>query len=161
MSKTLKKENGDIVIQESNGRPYTISGIEKLTQEVADCLMITYDPSRDFGHELDQILGNNTRLSFLSVINSAYIRSRVEEAVYRLKALQKTRPDQIDDFEAIEKIRDVKVYQTGSTDYNFIVDVTPVAGPDKNILSFSVKLSHQLLSTAKANLPGMSTDDNR
>ena len=111
MSKTLKKENGDIVIQESNGRPYTIGGIEKLTQEVADSLMITYDPSRDFGHELDQILGNNTRLSFLSVINSAYIRSRVEEAVYRLKALQKTRPDQIDDFEAIEKIRDVKVYQ--------------------------------------------------
>ena len=161
MSKTLKKENGDIVIQESNGRPYTIGGIEKLTQEVADSLMITYDPSRDFGHELDQILGNNTRLSFLSVINSAYIRSRVEEAVYRLKAIQKTRPDQIDDFEAIEKIRDVKVYQTGSTDYNFIVDVTPVAGPDKNILSFSVKLSHQLLSTAKANLPGMSTDDNR
>jgi hypothetical protein len=161
MAKTLKKENGDIVIQESNGRPYKIGGIEKLTQEVADCLMVTYDPERDFGHELDQIMGNGTRMSFLNVINSAYIKNRVEEAVQRLKSLQKQRPDQIDNFEAIDKISDIKVYAIGATEYVFIVDVAPVAGPDKNPLTFEVKLAHQLLNTARRDLPGMDKSDKR
>lgn len=159
MAQTLKKENGDLVIQESNGRMYYIQGIEKLTQDVADCLMVTYDPSRDFGQELDTVLSNNTRVSFLNVINASYIKARVEEAIARLKKLQQSRPDQLNDFEAIDTVSDVQVYiLSGATDFAFVVDVTPVAGPDKNPQTFSVKLAHQLLNTARPNLPGMSVD---
>lgn len=161
MAKTIKKEDGDILIQESNGRPYLISGTEKLTQDIADCLMITYDPSRDFGHELDKLFLNDTRLSFLGVITSTYIKNRVEEAINRLKALQQSRQDQLNNFEAIDTIRSVQVFQIKETEYAFVVDVTPIAGPDKDPLTFSVKLAHQLLSTARPNLPGMSFDDNR
>jgi cytochrome oxidase Cu insertion factor (SCO1/SenC/PrrC family) len=159
MSLTLKKENGDLVVQESNGRMYYIQGIEKLSQDTADCLMVTYDPERDFGQELDKILTSNTRVSFLNVINNSYIKARVEEAVARLKKLQQSRPDQLNDYEAIERVSDVQVYTLeGPTNYVFVVDVTPVAGPDKNPQSFSVKLAHQLLGTARPNLPGMAID---
>jgi hypothetical protein len=161
MANTLKKENGDIVIQESNGRPYYIRGTEKLNQDLADCLMITYDPSRDFGHELDNLLLNDTRLRFLNVITSTYIRNRVEEAISRLKTLQQSRLDQLANSEAIDSIRDIQVYQLKATDYVFIVDVVPVSGPDKDPLSFQIKLSHQLLDSASLNAPGLSFDDRR
>jgi hypothetical protein len=161
MSQTLKKADGDLVVLDSTGRMYFVEGIEKLTQDVGDCLMVTYDPERDFGQELEQILANNARTSFLNVINSAYIKTRVEEAINRLKSLQTSRQYQIDAYEMIDKIEDLKVYHIGKTGYAFVVDVSPVAGPDKNPLAFQVKLSHQLLDTAKINLPGMVLDDNR
>lgn len=161
MSQTLKKADGDLVIQDSNGRMYYIEGIEKLSQDVADCLMITYDPERDFGQELEQVLSHNTRSSFLNAINSAYIRQRVEEAIGRLQALQRSRPDQLTPYEAVDKINDIKVYPVGETGYAFVVDVSPVAGPDKNPMAFQVKLSHQMLDTAKPNMPGMVLNDNR
>lgn len=161
MSITLKKADGDIVISESNGRPYYVSGVEKLTQEVADSLMTIYDPEYDFGHELDTAIGNNKRLSFLNVINATYIRNRVEEAIARLKDLQKSRPDQIDDYEAVDEIVDLKVYPMGKTGYAFIVQVAPLAGPNVAPQSFSVKLSHQLLPTARKDFSGGVFDDNR
>ena len=161
MAQTLKKADGDLVIQDSNGRMYYIEGIEKLSQDVADCLMITYDPERDFGQELEQILANNTRSSFLNVINASYIRTRVEEAIGRLQSLQRSRPDQLTPYEAIEDVSDIEVYPIGKTGYAFIVNVSPLAGPDKNPMAFQVKLSHQLLATARPDLPGMVFDDNR
>lgn len=160
MSKTLKKEDGDILIQESNGRPYLVSGTEKLNQDIADCLMITYDPTRDFGHELDKLFISDSRLSFLGVITSTYIKNRVEEAINRLKSAQQSRQDQLNNYEAIDKIRDIQVFRLKNTEYAFIVDVTPIAGPDKNPASFSVKLGHQLLETDRKDLPGMNLYDN-
>lgn len=148
MSVTLKKADGDIVIQGSNGRPRLIGGVEKLNQDLADCLMITYDPARDFGHELDNLLGVSSRHAFVNAINASTVKLRVEEAIGRLQALQRSRTDQLNDSEAIERIKDIKVYPMGKTGYVFFVEVTPVAGPDVDPQKFTIRLGHQLLETA-------------
>lgn len=162
MSVTLKKADGDLLIQGSNGRPLLIGGVEKLSQDIADCLMITYDPARDFGHELDNLIGVSSRHAFVNAINASTVRQRVEEAVTRLQALQRSRPDQVNDFETIERIKDIKVYPLGKTGYVFFVEVTPVAGPDVDQQKFTVRLGHQLLESAnKQAVPGGDKSDNR
>jgi hypothetical protein len=162
MSVTLKKVDGDIYIQGSNGRPQLIGGVEKLSQDIADCLMITYDPDRDFGHELDTVLGATSRHTFANVINASTVKQFVEEAIMRLRSVQRSRPDQVTDFESVDKVRDIKVYPLGKTGYIFFVEVTPVAGPDVNQQSFSIKLGHQLLETAGVEkLQGSNLDDFR
>lgn len=162
MSVTLKKADGDILIQGSNGRPSLIGGVEKLSQDLADCLMITYDPARDFGQELDTLIGVSSRHAFVNAINAATVRQRVEEAIQRLQSLQRSRPDQISDFESIERIKDIKVYPQGKTGYVFFVEVTPVAGPDVDQQKFTIRLGHQLLETAnKQAVPGGDKTDLR
>jgi len=144
MSRTILKENGDIYIDPSSGRTQLITGIRKLSQDVADALLVEYNSERDFGQELTKVLSSNSGASFLNVIHSAYIKSRVEEAISRLKAMQQSRPDQLNDYEAIDKINDLRVYSLNNTDYVFVVDVSPKAGPDQNPQTFTVKLAHQL-----------------
>ncbi len=144
MSRTLKTENGDLFVNESNGRVQYIEGIEKLSQDVAWSLMVTYDPERDFGQELDQVLTGNRRIQFLSIINAAFIRERVTAAIERLQALQQQYPEHLSPYEAIERIQDIKVYPIDETGYVFEVDVRPKAGPDKNPRAFEIRLSHQL-----------------
>lgn len=144
MSQTLLKEDGDIYIDPSSGRPQLIAGIRKLSQDVADALTIEYDASRDFGQELTQVLIANAGAAFLNVINAAYIKNRVEEAIARLKSVQQSRPDQMTDYELIDKVRDLRVYAISNTNYVFTVTVEPKAGPDQNPQTFSVKLAHQL-----------------
>lgn len=161
MSITLKKSGGDIVIQASNGRPYWITGVEKLSQDVADVLMTTYNPETGFGHELDSLFNGTNRLSNIGIINATYIRNRVEEAISRLRSLQELRRDQIDAFETIDDVSDVQVYTIGSTGYAFTVEVTPLEGPNVAPQTFSINLSHQLLDSAAPNAPGGAITDGR
>jgi hypothetical protein len=163
MSKTLKKRDGDIVLQSSNGRPYYIQGIEKLSQDVPDALMTEYDPERGYGSQvsnLDQI--NARRSGPLGLINRGYIKTLVREALERLQQLQNTRIDQLTGFEAIKSIGTIRVIQFSRTGYIFFVDVTPYDGPDVIPTSFFIQLRHQFLPGAKPNLPGsIVTDDTR
>lgn len=163
MSKTLKKRDGDIVLQSSNGRPLYIQGIEKLSQDVPDALMTEYDPERGFGSQisnLDQI--NAKRSGPLGLINRGYIKTLVREAIERLQQLQNTRVDQLTAFEAIKSIGTIRVIQVSRTGYIFFVDVTPYDGPDVIPTSFFIQLRHQFLPGAKPNLPGsIVTDDTR
>lgn len=163
MSTTLMKRDGDLVVQSSNGRQVTIKGIQKLSQDVADCLMTEYDPERAYGSEisnLDQI--NSSRSEALGMINRGRIKSMVRDAVERLQQLQNTRLDQLDGYEAIKSIGAIRVIRFSSTGYIFFVDVTPADGPDKIPTSFLIQLRHQFLPGAKPNLPGsVVTDDTR
>jgi hypothetical protein len=163
MSKTLKKRDGDIVLQSSNGRPYYIQGIEKLSQDVPDALMTEYDPERGYGSQisnLDQI--NARRSGPLGLINRGYIKTLVREALERLQQLQNTRIDQLTGFEAIQSIGTIRVIQFSRNGYIFFVDVTPYDGPDVIPTSFFIQLRHQFLPGAKPNLPGsIVTDDTR
>ncbi len=142
--KTILLEDGDIVIGGSSGRPEYIEGIRKLSQDVAHALLSQYVPEYQFGSEVQDIVSNNSRASFLHSINAAYIRNRIEEALQRLKSMQQTRPERLSPFETLDKVQDVRVYSINSTDYVFMVDVKPKAGPDRNPQTFSVRLGHQL-----------------
>lgn len=163
MSKTLKKRDGDIVLQSSNGRNIYIQGIEKLSQDVPDALMTEYDPERGFGSQISNLDQINSRKSGpMGLINRGYIKTLVREAIERLQKLQKSRVDQLTSFEAIESIGTIRVIQFARTGYIFFVDVTPFDGPDVIPTSFFIQLRHQFLPGAKPNLPGsIVTDDTR
>jgi len=164
MAKTLKKRDGDIVIQTSNGRPFYIDGIHKLSQDVGDALMTEYDPERKFGSQISNLdkINSQSNSSALGLINRGYIKSLVRDAIERLVTLQNSRLNQLTSTEAIQTIGTVRVIQLSRTGYIFSVDVTPFSGPDVVPTTFLIQLRHQFLSSAKPNLPGaILTDDTR
>jgi len=162
MARTLKKRDGDIVFDDSNGRPILIEGIHKLSQDVADALMTEYDPERSYGSQLANIetINSQSRSGPIGLVGRGYIKTLVREAIERLQELQNTRLDQLTSFEAIESIGTIRVVQFSRTGYIFYVDVTPFDGPDVVPTSFLVQLRHQFLPGSKPNLPGSAiTDD--
>lgn len=163
MSKTLKKRDGDIVLQSSNGRFVFIEGIEKLSQDVPDALMTEYDPERGYGSQISNLDQINSRKSGpMGLINRGYVKTLVREAIERLQQLQNARIDQLTGFEAIQSIGTIRVIQLSRTGYIFFVNVTPFDGPDVIPTSFFIQLRHQFLPGAKPNLPGsIVTDDTR
>lgn len=155
MSITLKKVNGDIFISDSNGRPYYIEKTEKLAQDIADALMTTYSPSRGWGSELSELVGKIISPSTLKPIGEAFIQKSVNDAIDRLIQKQQERSDQLDEYEIIDDF-EVQIFKISNTSYTFMLEITPLTGPNKSPLSFQIQLGHQLLNTAKINLPGMS-----
>lgn len=155
MSITLKKADGDIVHQDSNGRPYYIQGIEKLSQDVADVVMTAYVADRGWGAQLTDLIGQVAKPGLLEPVGSAFIQQAVRDAMNRLIKKQTERPDQLSEYEAVETF-EVQVFTINKTSYTFVLSVTPVAGPDQSPMAFQIKLGHQLPNTAKEGLPGMS-----
>lgn len=163
MAKTLQKMDGDLVLSSSNGRYVWIDGIQKATQEVADALMSEYDPERNWGSQLSSIEKlNGSKSGPAGLINRGYIKTLVRDAIERLQLMQRKRPDQIDSYETIQSIGNVRVLQISRTGYVFFVDSQTAAGPDKLTSSFLVQARHQFLPGSKPNLPGsIVTDDMR
>lgn len=155
MSITLKKADGDIVHQDSNGRPYYVEGVEKLSQDVADAVMTLYVNDRGWGAQLTDLVGKAMLPGTLEPVGAAMIQQTVQDAMNRLIKKQASRPDQLSEYEAVEKFN-VQVFTINRTSYTFVLEVTPVAGPDQSPLAFQIKLGHQMLATSKQNLPGMS-----
>jgi len=162
MSRTVKKRDGDIVFNLSNGRQPLITGVEKLTQDAADALMTEYDPSRAFGSQaatLDAVNERNLSGS-IGTLNRGLIKSFTREALERLSALQHLRGDNADPFETIKTIGTIRVIQFSKTGYMSFVNIEPEAGPVVDTSTFLVQLRHQFLSSSKPNLPGsVVTDD--
>ena len=154
MSKTLKKANGDLVHQDSNGRMYYIEGIEKLTQEVADVLMTIYVPERGWGFNLVSQIGVVFKPNILNAIGESFIQQAVEKAVDRLKEKQKQTP-LVSNYESVESAT-VQVFKLDNTSYTFYLQVTPIAGPDVVPTAFEVRLSHQIQSSDTSDIPGFS-----
>lgn len=163
MAKTLKKRDGDIVVQTSVGRNILIEGIHKLSQDCGDALMTEYDPQRQQGSQLASLekINGKANSAALGLINRGYVKSLVREALERLKATQNSRVDQLTSTEAIATIGTVRVVQLSKTGYLFSVDVTPVSGPDTAPSTFLIQLRHQFLNSAKPNLPGALLTDDR
>lgn len=160
MAITLKKRDGDIVLQGSNGRPYWIQGNEKLAQDTSDALMTDYDPERQFGSLVNNIDTINSNRAIVGIFNRGFIRQNVRDAIERLQALQQIRSDQLNSFEAIAEIQTVRVYQTSRTGYVFTVNVVPFGGLDVIPMSYRINLRHQFLDSSKPGLPGsIRTDD--
>lgn len=155
MSITLKKANGDLVLKESNGRPYYIEGIEKLSQDVADVVMTVYTSDRKWGSQLTDLIGKAIQPGTLEPIGSAFIQNAVDDAMKRLMAKQSERPDQLSVYETVDDYT-VEVFRIGVSNYTFVIEVTPLDGPDQDPMAFQVKLGQQLLDTARDDLPGMS-----
>lgn len=160
MSMTLKKRDGDIVLQSSNGRPFYVAGNEKLAQDVSDALLTDYDPERRYGSLITNVDTANSTRAIVGLFNRGFIRQNVRDALERLQALQRERSDQLDSFEALAEIEAVRVYQTSRTGYVFSVNVVPFGGLDKIPTSFKINLRHQFLNASKPGLPGgIRTDD--
>lgn len=160
MALTLKKRDGDIFIQSSNGRPFFVQGNEKLAQDAADSLLTDFDSERQYGSTISSIETANSHQAIVGIFNRGFIRQSVRDALERLQALQLQRSDQLTSFEAIAEIEAVRVYQTSRTGYVFVVNVVPFGGLDKIPTSFKINLRHQFLNTARPNLPGsIHTDD--
>jgi hypothetical protein len=163
MSRTLKKRDGDVVVQTSRGQYLLIEGIHKLSQDAADALMTEYDPERKMGSQLSNLgkLNGQANAAALGMVNRGYVKSLVRDALERLRAQQNTRVDQLSSTEAISVIGTVRVVQLSKTGYLFSVDITPVSGPDISPTTFLIQLRHQFLASAKPDLPGSFLTDDR
>ena len=153
MSRTLKKEDGDLYINPSNGRGSYITGNEKLAQDVADVFMTIYDPERGYGFNLATIEDVNSHSSSLPGFSVGLIRSEVRDALERLEALQGDRSYQLNSYEAIKEIGTVHVYQASRTGYTFYVNVVPAAGGQNVKIGYRINLRHQFTGSPR-NLPG-------
>tara|TARA_Y100000817_G_C16724380_1_gene485082 strand:- start:202 stop:696 length:495 start_codon:yes stop_codon:yes gene_type:complete len=160
VSRTLKKVDGDIFLQPSNGRALLISGNEKLAQDAADSLLTDYDPERGYGSRISSLELANSNRSVALIFNRGFIRQEVRDSLERLQSIQRQRSDQLTAFEAVGEIGTVRVYQASKTGFVFTVNIVPSGGLDRIPLSFRVNLRHQSLSSSKPGLPGsIRTDD--
>lgn len=80
MSKTLKISNGDIVISSVTGRPVTISGIDKLKQDIIEFFTIYIQPS-GFGSGLEQLIGATDTSDMIVSMADRQIRMGIEEFI--------------------------------------------------------------------------------
>lgn len=62
MSITLRKSDGDLYLDPETGRPETITGADKVDQELADLYLSIYDADRNWGSSLtlDQLGDSNS-----------------------------------------------------------------------------------------------------
>lgn len=104
MSVTLKISNGDLDLGE-NGQGTLISGVEKLSQDVAEVILTPYDATEDWGNRLGSV-----QLPYVSnwVMMEGLIKSEVAQAVQRLRRKQQTFP-QLSDGERINKVKRIDV----------------------------------------------------
>ncbi len=143
MSTTLKISNGDLFIDESFGAPTTLSGVEKLSQDIAESLLINFDPERRFGNTLNS---SSSRQSIIGQISKIDARERIEAAIDRLRRLQ-SEDDQIEDDEQIVEIVsiDIDVLENG-TEIRFLLVVATVSKKEVSasgtIPLQAVKLDH-------------------
>jgi len=138
MSKTIKFQNGDILIP-STGRPYYIEGREKCEQDVAWQLMTEYDGTSEEGSEIAAV---DKPVYATRQILESLIRQKVADAIVRLQRLQQERLDQNPKAELIKRISDLDVWQVEGLNFAFYVALETEAGGavDKG---YTIGLGHQ------------------
>lgn len=85
MSQTLKMADGDLFIDGETGRGVQVQGAQKVDQELAELLLQTYDPARDWGSQL-QLQQFSSTLDVKQLQSLLYLR--VSQATQRYLAKQ-------------------------------------------------------------------------
>src|SRR4051812_2167951 len=107
MSSTIKFSDGDMVIDRNKGRAFTITGNQKLAQDIAYFLMTADDPVRNTGSALktlerqfreNSLPGDQARVAVMNAVQTAMNRIRAwqeissnlspGEQLVRIEALQ-------------------------------------------------------------------------
>lgn len=147
MSTTLKMVDGDLAV-DSGGRHLSISGAEKVSQDIAESLLNNYDPefpSYFNGSTLFAINEDPTANNDLGIQQA--IHTAVEESISRLQGLQDLDP-YVDDAERIDDILDLDVRKHGSTTWSFFL-LTQVDTEEQIPTNFTVSLLNQLPSSLR------------
>jgi hypothetical protein len=144
---TYKISNGDRDIDPSTGLQRMISGRDKGAQDIADCLMIIYDPDENFGSELMKLQvtgGPEAR---------GVVLAKVGEALNRL--ILKTQEDPSYTTDDALEIQDIRVFPDtiDKTTYWFFITVRMQNVTIEKALTVKVgptKLFHQLPSEVQS-----------
>lgn len=130
MSRTMQVVNGDWVLDRRTGRPVTVSGRDKLRQDIGESLTVATQPT-GFGAGLDALIGQD--------VDPAGFRIEVQRAIRdAVRALQRLQDRYLSDQRpANERVAGVSTLSVGlvnlgggtaRTGYSFRVSVRPVAG---------------------------------
>lgn len=137
MSMTFRLSNGDFSFDES-GRLQTLSGVDKLNQDVAYELLTKFSASDNVGNELLDTVGQT---SVQSNVNDGYVEACIRAVVERLKERQ-----QADEYasasEKIRRIRSLVVRRLSMTSYGFFLILETEAGTTAS-LPAKLNLNHQ------------------
>lgn len=137
MSMTFRLSNGDLSFDES-GRLQTLSGVDKLNQDVAYELLTKFSASENVGNELLDTVGQT---SVQSNVNDGYVEACIRAVVERLKERQ-----QADEYasasEKIRRIRSLVVRRLSMTSYGFFLVLETEAGTTAS-LPAKLNLNHQ------------------
>jgi len=142
MSYTLKCDNGDL-ISDASGSYTSISGLHKVSQDVAEALLNNYDPevvTYYNGSELYRVGEQTTILNTIGV--EEWVHTMVMEAMDRLQDLQDD-DEYIDEDESIEDVTELTVNKAGYLSWRFILRLVTESA-DNIPLNFDISLSQQL-----------------
>lgn len=140
MASTFKMVDGDLFF-DVNGRLEAIEGFAKVSQDIAEILLTTFDVDRDYGSELALTDANPT-----FNLGEAQVSSYVLDAVERLRNLQRTNNTTTAE-EEIASIDAVQVFKNDQTEVTFGLAVSTTAGPQVQssvALKTPVALNHLL-----------------
>jgi len=134
--KTFKVTAGDLFVSEATGRFKLIEKEEKLSQDVAECLLTAFEADRDFGNKLTKI----------SNFIPGVVPSELNDAVNRLRNYQERREDMPVE-EKISSINAIDVLQI-QTDVYYYLEVS-----NSNQQSFGKLLDDSILTDLSHLLP--------
>jgi hypothetical protein len=85
MGQTLRIANGQLDLNPNTGLLNTVEGNRKCSQDLAECILQTYDPIINYGSFLTEVVTNSTAVPHAGDL---FIRHYIAQAVQLLKSKQ-------------------------------------------------------------------------
>lgn len=132
MSKTLKVQNGDIVISSSNGRPISIDDSSKLSQDIYEFFNVNVTPT-GFGAGIENLIG---MVEISENMFVTLVERQITDGLSRFIALQRSNqsiPRSIR--ELVSRVTGILVQRnpTDPTSYYFRVNFITKDGEQRSI----------------------------
>jgi hypothetical protein len=126
MALTYSIKNGDIMVSAANGRPVTISGMAKTSQDISEFFTVDIQPN-GFGAGIEQLIGVLSSGSSLTGVVDRQIIDGINDLI-RLQRVNAAIPRTND--ELIIGVTDVQTIQDTSdaTKYYFTANVVTASG---------------------------------
>lgn len=128
MAQTFKIENGDIVVSNVTGRPVTISGSDKLLQDITEFFEVEILPN-GFGAGIEQLIGV---LSFGGdAVFTSLADRQIRDGISEFRALQRSNSKIVrDPIERVVGVQGVQVAQDlqDPTKYYFRANIVTESG---------------------------------
>lgn len=159
MSTTIKFSNGDMVVDRNKGRAFTITGNQKLAQDIAYFLMSADDEIRNTGSKLKNIERQFRQNSLPGDAARVAIMDAIQTSMGRLRSWQE-QTGNLSPGESLQRIETLNVVREDATAF---LAMLAVMADTEDVLpqSYRISLAHQFVPNTEPGVPGFSTDDNR
>ena len=127
MGITFQISNGDLYINPATGSSKTIDGLQKVSQDVAEAILLDFNVERNYGNDINPS-GKQTGSAVIGVVSPIDIKARIHAAIERLRRLQ-IADEYLTDDEEIITIKSLQVeFSDSGTTVNFFLELVVRSG---------------------------------